>query len=57
MVKENCPGSRPKPITTDNCICPVCRYEIEFFLDEDTVKCPKCKHEVFRKDIQNTKNK
>lgn len=51
MAKDNCPGSRPKPLTTENYNCPNCGHEIEIFSDEFKTKCPKCKKEVLIKNI------
>ena len=52
MVKDNCPGSRPKPLSTESYSCNKCGYEIEIFSDEEKIRCPKCKVEISREDIK-----
>jgi len=51
---STCPGfdigrRNPKDVV-DYILCPKCNYDLEFFLDDTTRKCPECRTLVSRDD-------
>ena len=50
-MKFKCPGQDSRNLKVSIIKCPECRYEVEIFSDEVTVKCPKCMTEVSRERL------
>lgn len=45
---SRCPGQDARSLTTEDLPCPKCSYDVEFFSDETTRKCPRCGYRVLR---------
>lgn len=43
-----CPGQDARSLTAEDLPCPKCSYDVEFFSDETTRKCPHCGYRVMR---------
>ena len=54
-IGGGCPGQNTaflKDFKTSIVPCPKCGYEVEFFVDERKVKCPKCHNSIFKVNPQ-----
>ena len=50
---NKCPGQDSRKLTVSNHPCPKCGYPVEFFSDELTRICPKCKAKVCQNQLPN----
>ncbi|MES0342103.1 MAG: hypothetical protein ABUK08_07300 [Candidatus Humimicrobiaceae bacterium] len=54
-IGGGCPGQNTaflKDFKTSIVPCPKCGHEVEFFVDERKVKCPKCHNSIFKVNPQ-----
>ena len=54
-IGGGCPGQNTaflKDFKTNIVPCPKCGHEVEFFVDERKVKCPKCHNNIFKVNPQ-----
>ena len=59
-IGGGCPGQNTaflKDFKTNIVPCPKCGHEVEFFVDERKVKCPKCHNSIFKVNPQVIKYK
>jgi DNA-directed RNA polymerase subunit RPC12/RpoP len=51
MTYAKCPGQDMRNLRVSVHKCPNCGAEVEIFSDEMRVKCPKCKHYVYKEKV------